>query len=919
MQRTESAAPQLTRTLSNNSQANKKKLETWLEAQSQRWASGAAPTIKDFSEGHHLVYTICSESSAPKDADSNCYILYLDYVRGSVSKFPKGPQRDAAIKALGTVFKYLDQHYTNTKPKPGAKTTKSPTSKLAAGQDLKFAAAAIEADPLWTPDYIAPTQTAAPAARRAKPAAAGYLSRTDSEVRPLSRTVSQRTTTNLQTLKNWVEGKAASWASGVKATPKDFSEGHHLVYTLCTEAGQPRNAEQLCYEVYLDYIRGVGSQYPAGSAGAVSRDGAVKALIAIFRYLDQHWTNTRQRTTATTKEPTSRLCPGQSLQEAANKIFANPTWTPDYQAVKSPLTGDVKSESARGKWAKARDPSSAGISRTESAAARQGTTGTGGLQRTLTSELPKKELSALKAYLFDNLELFCSGERVSASTLSEGYTLVYDLCTGPTATNAEKAVYMVFLQTVRDAIRGYTGRDRRTRHASCVKNLVSVFRYLDRWYTVAANKLRRTRTKDKNTLSAGQTLKEAAQKIYDDPMWQPNFEEPAPEAAAPAAKPAAKPAAAAAGGDGLTRTYSAVDELTRTVSMNTANNLKELQDFLAAHAEAWSRNEEPTIADKSLGHTLVYRVCSDSTSPRDAEFKCFDMFLDYVRGAVDAYRGQKRKKAIGALKTVFKYLDQHYTNTKPRPGAKTTKQATSKLASGQDLAFCAAQIEKNVDWLPDFYCTSAKPDGGAMVHPETRKAKPAAKPAAPAPKPAAPAPAPKPAEPVSSAQRYKAGGDRGEYYSEVEQRISAAQAELEADPLGFQQYLMSRAAARDPRLSSAVFAANSLRASRAGVAQDTADRALASMATSYAGSRLDPFYHSEGPLRDPARSWRGSASYGAAEAAGRTQAQYHAAAYARVDDPREYSRYGAHPAAHPMAHHARYAQRYGVPPGYPPF
>jgi len=188
-------------------------------------------------------------------------------------------------------------------------------------------------------------------------------------------------------------------------------------------------------------------------------------------------------------------------------------------------------------------------------------------------------------------------------------------------------------------------------------------------------------------------------------------------------------------------------------------------------------------------------------------------------------------------------------------------------------------------------------------------------------RPPAPAPAPAPArQPMSAADRYRSARpsgsqtDRGEYYREVDQRVRAAQEELEADPLGFQQYLMSRASAHDPRVSSAVFAANSMRASRAGVPQATADRALASMAASYAGSRLDPFYHSGGPLRDPvlSQSW----------AEPRSQAQYHAAAYACVDDPREHSRYGLHrtPTA-PMAHHARYASRYGPPPGphYAPF
>ena len=117
----------------------------------------------------------------------------------------------------------------------------------------------------------------------------------------------------------------------------------------------------------------------------------------------------------------------------------------------------------------------------------------------------------------------------------------------------------------------------------------------------------------------------------------------------------------------------------------------------------------------------VAQVCTESSAPRDAEFQCFDMYLDFCRGAVEAYQGADRTKALKALRTVFHYLDQHYCNTKPRPGAKTTKQATSKLAGGQDLKYCGAQIEQNVRWLPDFYTTSMDPQGNPMAAPAATK------------------------------------------------------------------------------------------------------------------------------------------------------------------------------------------------------
>ena len=99
--------------------------------------SGAAITPAEVSEGHALVYKICTESSQPKDAENQCYTLFLDYCRGICGQFPEGKERRTALQALKAVFKYLDQ----------LKQTSSSKQK----QDLKTSAAHIAADPLWTP------------------------------------------------------------------------------------------------------------------------------------------------------------------------------------------------------------------------------------------------------------------------------------------------------------------------------------------------------------------------------------------------------------------------------------------------------------------------------------------------------------------------------------------------------------------------------------------------------------------------------------------------------------------------------------------------------------------------------------------------------------------------------------------------
>jgi len=569
--RTQSEVIPLTRTLSSNTTSNREDLVAWLDAKSKKWAEGEKPTPADYSEGHMLVYTICSDSSSPKDAEASCYILYCDYVRGAVTQFPEDQQK-SALKALQTVFKYLDQHYTNPKKvRKGGKTSKVPTSKLAVGQSLKEAAEFIKADHMWTPDYVIPTAAAPVEPEAAPEAETASLSRTDS-LQELQRTVSNKTVEGLDNLRAWIIAKCNDWSKDPsQSCPQDLAEGHHLVYTVCTEAGQAKNTERLCYEMYIEFIRGVAER----ERDPEQRAAAKKVLGAIFRYLDQHWTKTKRRTDSTTKTPTSKLVPGQDLSAAADAIFGNITWTPTYQAMGSAKETAPRSISPSPSWA--------------------------------------------------------AGSGAGDGSVSQRFN--------------------------------------------------------------------RSRSP-------------APRKATEQNKAEPEEE--------------------------LTRTYSAVNELTRTVSSKTQSNLDELKEFLAEHATAWA-TAKPTVDDVSAGHALVFKACSDSSAPRDAEFQCFDMFLDYSRGAVDSFEGEERQQALRSLQKVFRYLDQHYCDTKPRPGAKTTKQATSKLATGQKLKYCAEMIEADVNWLPLFYTTSSAPDGTPMAEPadSKRKATPVEEPVAEAPAAAA--------------------------------------------------------------------------------------------------------------------------------------------------------------------------------------
>merc|ERR1712166_207280 len=204
--RTASAPQALNRSTTFNTLNNIADLKGWLAEKAIAWTSGAKPTVTDYSEGHALVYKICTESTQPKDAENQCYMLYLDYCRGIAGQFEEGKQRRAATQALKGIFKYLDQHFCNTKDRPGMVRTKQPTSKLCAGQDLKTSAAAIADDAMWIPDY-----QAAPASEAAPVAPAG-LYRAASAPKSLARVTSINTLAILTSRRlGWPPSLPSSW------------------------------------------------------------------------------------------------------------------------------------------------------------------------------------------------------------------------------------------------------------------------------------------------------------------------------------------------------------------------------------------------------------------------------------------------------------------------------------------------------------------------------------------------------------------------------------------------------------------------------------------------------------------------------------------------------------------------------------
>jgi len=169
--RAASAPKPLERATSMNTLNNIGDLKGWVAVQATKWVSGVAITPAEMSEGHALVYKICTESSQPKDAENQCYTLYLDYCRGICGEFGEGKERRTAFQALKAIFKYLDQHFTGSKDRPGMVRSKQPTSKLCAGQNLSSSAREIAADANWIPDYQAAPAPASAAAAPVQPAA----------------------------------------------------------------------------------------------------------------------------------------------------------------------------------------------------------------------------------------------------------------------------------------------------------------------------------------------------------------------------------------------------------------------------------------------------------------------------------------------------------------------------------------------------------------------------------------------------------------------------------------------------------------------------------------------------------------------------------------------------------------------------
>eukprot|EP00657_Telonema_sp_P-1_P012953 TRINITY_DN988_c0_g1_i3.p1 TRINITY_DN988_c0_g1~~TRINITY_DN988_c0_g1_i3.p1 ORF type:complete len:418 (+),score=108.74 TRINITY_DN988_c0_g1_i3:94-1347(+) len=104
-----------------------------------------------------------------------------------------------------------------------------------------------------------------------------------------------------------------------------------------------------------------------------------------------------------------------------------------------------------------------------------------------------------------------------------------------------------------------------------------------------------------------------------------------------------------------------------------SDEIRELKAWVAEKAPQWTEIDGFPPVDASQGHTLVYKICTESSQPKDAENQCYTLYLDYCRGIQGEYTGKQASRATKALQTVFRYLDQHFTSTMNYKHMKHTK------------------------------------------------------------------------------------------------------------------------------------------------------------------------------------------------------------------------------------------------------
>jgi hypothetical protein len=155
---------------------------------------------------------------------------------------------------------------------------------------------------------------------------------------------------------------------------------------------------------------------------------------------------------------------------------------------------------------------------------------------------------------------------------------------------------------------------------------------------------------------------------------------------------------------------SFVSRTNKTSSSSSQDLISELNKWVGCKATQWAIGQASGPRELSYGHGLVHTICTQSGTQKHAENQCYTMYLDYCRGICGQFKDKEQRQALRALQSVFKYLDEHFTNTKDRSQMIRTKNPSSdKLCATQNLKAAAAQIFADPLWIPDYQAAQAAP------------------------------------------------------------------------------------------------------------------------------------------------------------------------------------------------------------------
>ena len=124
-------------------------------------------------------------------------------------------------------------------------------------------------------------------------------------------------------------------------------------------------------------------------------------------------------------------------------------------------------------------------------------------------------------------------------------------------------------------------------------------------------------------------------------------------------------------------------KLVKDKTINTFEDFKNWFENIIVYK--WKQGIKTSIHDKSLGHSIVYRLCSENNT-KIIDEKCFYLYLNYCKSIYE-YLDVDQQSAINDLLVIFKYLDKYFMLNRTK----------------DSLFSCAQNISKDLNWFPLYY------------------------------------------------------------------------------------------------------------------------------------------------------------------------------------------------------------------------